>query len=144
MRTLVDLNMEKYQIQCVDYEKELEIARLARLAAEAVHCAFEARTEVDEVNRIIETGNWNSMFACLQSAIGRHRDFIVGLSPVTNLMVVNLRKDDVPLLTVEILTKQLQIMQGFIYAHYALSGVCRIAFQECFSKMFKSLMVGKS
>ena len=138
------LIVEKYQIQCVDYDKELEIARLARFAAEAVHCAFEAQAEVDEINRIVAIGDWNSMFACLQSAIGRYRGFIVGLSPVTNLTVVNLRKEDVPLLTVEILAKQLQIMQGFIYAHHALSGVYRIAFQECFSKMFKRLMVGKS
>lgn len=139
MRTLVDLNMEKYQIQCVDYEKELEIARLARAAADAVHCAFEAQAEVDEINCIIATEDWNSMFACLQSAISRYRDFIVGLSPVTNLTVVNLRKEDVPLLAVEILTKQLQIMKGFIYAHHALSGAYRIAFQESFSKMFKRI-----
>lgn len=134
--------MEKYQIQCVNYEKELEVARLARAAAEAVHCAFEAQAEVDEVNRVIATGDWNTMFACLQSTIGRYREFIVGLSPITNLTVVNLRKEDVPVLTAEVLTKQLQIMKGFIYAHHALSGFNRIAFQECFSKMLKQLKVG--
>lgn len=132
--------MEKYQIQCVDYEKELEIARLARAAAEAVHCAFEAQAEVDEVDRVIATGDRNSMFTCLQSTIGRYREFIVGLSPITNLTVVNLRKEDVPMLTVEILAKQLRIMKGFIYAHHALSGASRIAFQECFSKMSKRQM----
>ena len=131
--------MAKFQIQCVDYETELGIARIARMAAEAVHCAFEVQAEVNEIDRIIATEDWNSMFACLQSAIRRYRDFIVGLSLVTNLTVVNLRKEDVPLLTVEILTKQLQITKGFIYAHHALSGACRIAFQECFSKMLKHL-----
>lgn len=135
--------MEKYQIQCVDYDKELEVARIAKAAAEAVHCAFKAQTEVDEVNRVIATGDRDRMFTCLQSAIARYRGFIIGLSPITNLTVVNLRKEDFPLLTVEILIKQLQVMNGFIYAHHAMSCMSRIAFQECFSKMFKRLMVGK-
>ena len=109
------------------------------MAAEAVHCAFAVKAEVDEIDRIIATEDRNSMFACLQSAIGRYRDFIMGLSPITNLTVVNLRKEDGPLLTVEVLSKQLQIMKGFVYAHQAMSGMYRIAFQECFSKMFKHL-----
>ena len=33
---------------------------------------------------------------------------------------------------------------GDIYAHHTLSGLCRIAFQECFSKMFQRLMAGKT
>ena len=135
--------MEKYQIQCVDYDKELEVARIAKAAAEAVHCAFKAQAEVDEVNRVIATGDRDSMFICLQTSIAKYRGFIVGLSPITNLTVVNLRKEDIPLLTVEILVKQLQVMNGFIYAHHAMSCMSRIAFQECFSKMYKRSLVGK-
>ena len=135
--------MGKYQIQCVDYDKELELARIAKAAAEAVHCAFKAQAEVDEVNRVIATGDRDSMFICLQTSIAKYRGFIVGLSPITNLTVVNLRKEDVLLLTVEILVKQLQVMNGFIYAHHAMSCMSRIAFQECFSKMYKRSLVGK-
>ena len=47
--------MAKFQIQCVDYETELGIARIARMAAEAVHCAFEVQAEVNEIDRIIAT-----------------------------------------------------------------------------------------
>lgn len=124
----------------INYERELEVARIAKLAAEATHCAFLAQAEVGEINRIIVIRDKNSMFACLQAKICKYRGFVVGLSPITNITVVNISNKEVPLLTEEILSKQLCIMKGFIYAQHALSGACRIAFQQCFGKMFKKLI----
>lgn len=131
--------MAGYQIQSIKYERELEIARLAKVAAEATHCAFMAQAEVDEINRIIATADKNSMFACLQAKICKYRGIVVDFSPITNITIVNISDNEFQLPTAELLSKQLGIMKGFIYTHHALSGACRIAFQQCFDKMFKKL-----
>ena len=64
------------------------------------------------------------------------------MAPITNITIVNISDNEFQLLTAELLSKQLGIMKGFIYAHHALLGACRIAFQQCFDKMFKKLMCG--
>ena len=80
------------------------------------------------------------MFACLQKYINKYRGFIVGLSPLTNVMVVNLTKEIMPALTEEVVRWQLQVMIGFVYAYHALLGSSRIAFQEYFTKLSKRLI----
>jgi hypothetical protein len=130
----------KYQIQSLNSDRELSISQIVKTAAEATHCAFKAQAEVNEITQIILAGDWECMFACLQKYINKYRGFIVGLSPLTNVMVVNLTKEIMPALTEEVVRWQLQVMIGFVYAYHALLGSSRIAFQEYFTKLSKRLI----
>ena len=127
------------EIQSQDEKRALAISDIARMAAEATHCAFMAKAEVDEVKAVVAAGKRSLMWEMLQTKIAQYRGFIVGVSPFTNITVTDLPKEVVSKLTDASMRNQLKILIGYVYAYHAMFGTFRMAFQECFSKMLRSL-----
>ena len=130
---------ENWQIKGEDEKQQLAMAGVAKDVAEVVHCAFMASAEVGEISRALATNSREEMWNALQKYIERYRLFIVGTSPVTNVTVIDLTKEEVVALSNVEIQHQLKIMTGFIYAYHALNSAFRIAFQECFEKRIKKL-----
>jgi len=129
-----------WQIKGDEEERQLAIARIAREAAEVTHCAFLANKEVTDINQAINTNQRETMLTTLQKYIAKYRLFIVGTSPITKVTVFELTKEEVMCLTNVAICNQLQMMIGFIYAYHALNGACKIAFQECFTKLSRMIL----
>ena len=131
---------EMYQIKIEDEKRQVAMARIAKQAAELVHCAVEAKEEVAEIEQVLVDNDHVRMWETLQKYLARYFLFIVGTSPFTNITVIALTKDMIRILTTETLRLQLQLMSGFVYAFHALNGSCRIAFQTQFSKLTRKLL----
>ena len=142
MRAAGDRNLlvkEYWQIKADDEKRQLAIARIAKEAAELVHCAVEAQEEVAEVEQALANNEYVEMWMTLQKFLARYWQFIIGTSPITNIMVVPLTKDMMKVITLEALRHQLQLVIGFVYVCHAMKGVRRIAFEECFNKLLKGV-----
>lgn len=126
-----------------DEKRQLAMAGVAKEVAETVHCAFMANAEVGEIHRAMSTNSREEMWITLQRYIAKYRLFIVGTSPVTNVTVIALTREDAVALSKAAIRHQLQIMVGYVCAYHALNSSCRIAFQECFAKRIKGLTIGK-
>ena len=131
---------EMYQIKIEDEKRQVTMARIAKQAAELVHCAVEAKEEVTEIEQVLVDNDHVRMWETLQKYLARYFLFIVGTSPFTNITVIALTKDMIRILTMETLRLQLQLMIGFVYAFHALNGSCKIAFQTQFSKLTRKLL----
>ena len=131
---------EMYQIKIEDEKRQVAMARIAKQAAELVHCAVEAKEEVAEIEQVLVDNDHVRMWETLQKYLARYFLFIVGTSPFTNITVIALTKDMIRILTTETLRLQLQLMSGFVYAFHALNGSCKIAFQTQFSKLTRKLL----
>lgn len=131
---------EMYQIKIEDEKRQVAMARIAKQAAELVHCAVEAKEEVAEIEQVLVDNDHVRMWETLQKYLARYFLFIVGTSPFTNITVIALTKDMIRILTMETLRLQLQLMIGFVYAFHALNGSCKIAFQTQFSKLTRKLL----
>ena len=131
---------EMYQIKIEDEKRQVAMARIAKQAAELVHCAVEAKEEVAEIEQVLVDNDHVRLWETLQKYLARYFLFIVGTSPFTNIKVIALTKDMIRILTMETLRLQLQLMIGFVYAFHALNGSCKIAFQTQFSKLTRKLL----
>ena len=131
---------EMYQIKIEDEKRQVAMARIAKQAAELVHCAVEAKEEVAEIEQVLVDNDHVRMWETLQKYLARYFLFIVGTSPFTNITVIALTKDMIRILTMETLRLQLQLRIGFVYAFHALNGSCKIAFQTQFSKLTRKLL----
>jgi len=131
---------EIYQIKTEDEKRQVAMARIAKQAADLVHCAVEAKEEVTEIEQVLVDNDHVRMWETLQKYLARYFLFIVGTSPFTNITVIALTKDMIRILTTETLRLQLQLMIGFVYAFHALNGSCKIAFQTQFSKLTRKLL----
>ena len=131
---------EMYQIKIEDEKRQVAMARIAKQAAELVHCAVEAKEEVTEIEQVLVDNDHVRMWETLQKYLAGYFLFIVGTSPFTNITVIALTKDMIRILTMETLRLQLQLMIGFVYAFHALNGSCKIAFQTQFSKLTRKLL----
>ena len=129
-----------WQIKIEDEKRQLAMARIAKQAAEFVHCAIEAKTEVAEIEQVLADGDHVRMWETLQKYLARYLLFIVGTSPFTNITVVALAKDMIRIVTAEALRHQLQLIIGFVYAFHALNGSCKLAFQAHFSQLTRKLI----
>ena len=130
---------QNWQIKVEDENRPLAIAKVAKEAAELVHCAVEAKAEVSEIEQVLETNDHVKMWETLQRFLAIYWRFIVGTSPFTNITMVVLTREMMKIITTEAIRHQLKIMIGFVYASHALNGACRIAFQECFSSRVRKL-----
>lgn len=126
-----------WQIKIEDEERQLAIARIAKEAAELVHCAAEAQEEVAEIERALATNEHVEMWMTLQKFLVRYWQFIIGTSPITKITVIPLTKEMMKIITLEALRYQLQLVIGFVYACHSMKGVGKIAFEECFNKLLK-------
>ena len=125
------------QIKIEDGEWQLAIARIAKEAAEMVHCAAEAQEEVAEIERALAANDHVRMWETLQKFLARYWQFIIGTSPITKITVIPLTKEMMKIITLDALRHQLQLVIGFVYAYHAVNCVGRIAFEECFNKLLK-------
>ena len=131
---------ENWQIKIEDETRQLAMARIAKQAAEFVHCSIEAKAEVAEIEKVLADGDHVKMWETLQKYLARYLLFIVGTSPFTNIIVVALTKDMIRIITPEALRHQLQVMIGFVCAFHALNGPCKLAFQAHFSQLTRKLV----
>ena len=130
---------ENWQIKIDDEERQLKIARVEKAAAVALHCAAEAKAEVDEIEQALATNDHVVMWETLQKFLARYWQFIVNTSGITGITIVPLSKEMIKVITTESLRHQLQLAIGFVYASHAIKCVGRIAFEECFHKLLKGL-----
>ena len=128
-----------WQIEVDDEKRQLAIARIAKKAAELVHCAAEAQEEVAEIEQALSTNEHVRMWETLQKFLARYWQFIIGASPITKITVIPLTKEMMKIMTLEALRHQLQLVIGFVYACHAMKGAGRITFEECFNKLLKGL-----
>ena len=128
-----------WQIKIEDEKRQLAIARIGKEAAEALHCAAEAKAEVAEIEQALATNDHVVMWETLQKFIARYWQFIIGASTVTNITIIPLTKEMIKIITLEWLRYQLQLVIGFVYTFHAIKCVGRIAFEECFNKLLKGL-----
>ena len=128
-----------WQIKGEDEKRQLAMAGIAKEVASAIHCAFMANAEVEEISRSMLTNLREDMWKTLQKYIEKYRLFIVGTSPVTKVTVIDLTREDVVSLSDAAIRYQLQIMIGFVCSYHALNSSYRVAFQECFAKRIKNL-----
>ena len=129
-----------WQIKIEDEKRQLAMARIAKQAAEFVHCAIEAKTEVAEIEQVLAGNDHVQMWETLQKYLARYFLFIVGTSPFTNITIIPLTKDTMRIVTSEALRHQLKLVIGFVYAFHALSGSYKLAFQTQFSKLTRKLL----
>lgn len=130
---------EMYQIKIEDEKRQVAMARIAKQAAELVHCAVEAEAEVAEIEQALATNDHVVMWGTLQKLLARYWRFINDTSSITNITVVPLPKETMRIITTEAIRYQLQIVIGFVYTFHAIKSVGRIAFEECFNKLLKGL-----
>ena len=128
-----------WQITIEDEKRQLTMARIAKQAAELVHCAVEAQEEAAEIEQVLAVNDHVRMWETLQKYLARYFLFIVGTSPFTNITIIALTKDAMRIVTSEALRHQLRLIIGFVYAFHALSGPCKLAFQTQFSKLTRKL-----
>ena len=126
---------KKWQIKIEDEQRQLAIARIAKAAAEVLHCAAEAKAEVAEIEQALATNEYVEMWAALQKFLARYWQFIIETSPITNITVVPLTKEMMKIITLEGLRYQLQLVIGFVYMSYAMKSVGRVTFELCFNKL---------
>lgn len=129
-----------WQIKIENEKRQLAMARIAKQAAEFVHCAIESKAEVAEIEQVLADGDHVRMWETLQKYLAKYLLFIVGTSPFTNITVVALTKDMIWIVTSEALRHQLQLIIGFVYAFHALNGSCKLAFQMHFSQLARKLV----
>ena len=128
---------ENWQIKIDDEERQLRIARVEKAAAEVLHCAARAKTEVDEIEQALATNEHVRMWETLQKFLAGYWQFINNTSGITNIAVFPLSREMVKIITTEALRHQLQLVIGFVYAWHTIECVGRIAFEECFNKLLK-------
>ena len=128
-----------WQIKIEDANRQLAIAKIAKQAAELVHCAVEVKEEVAEIEQALATNDHVVMWETLQKLLARYWQFINDTSRITNITVVLLTKEMLRIITTEAIRYQLQIVIGFVYIFHAIKCVGRIAFEECFNKLLKGL-----
>ena len=128
---------ENWQIKIDDEERQLKIVRVEKAAAEVLHCAARAKTEVDEIEQALATNEHVRMWETLQKFLARYRQFIIGTSSITNITIIPLPKEMIQIITTEDVSNQLRLVIGFVYAWHAIECVGRIAFEECFNKLLK-------
>ena len=126
-------------VQSPDTQLGLEIARCAERAAEAIHCVVHATKEVTQIRSAINSGERNRMWTVLQEFLTRYRLFIKAMSPVTSITIVPLSQDEIARMSTKDLTDQLRIVIGFVFAHHAILGASRVAFQQCFDKLTRRI-----
>lgn len=90
-----------WQIKIDDEKRQLVIARIAREAAELVHCAAEAQEDVAEIEQALATNDHVRMWETLQKFLARYRQFIIGTSSITNITVIPLPKAMIQIITTE-------------------------------------------
>ena len=129
-----------WQIRVEDEKRQLAMAEIAKQAAELVNCVAEAKDEVTEIKQVLAGNDHVRMWETLQKYLTRYFLFIVGTSPFTNITIVALTKNEIRIVTTEVLRHQLQLVIGFIYAFHALNGSCKFAFQTQFSKLTRKLL----
>ena len=128
---------ENWQIKIEDEKRQLAIARVEKEASEVLHCAADAKAEVDEIEQALATNEHVRMWETLQKFLAGYWQFINNTSGITNIAVFPLSREMVKIITTEALRHQLQLVIGFVYAWHAVECVGRIAFEECFNKLLK-------
>ena len=128
-----------WQIKIEDEKHQLAIARIEKTAAEVLHCANEARAEVNEIEQALVANEHVRMWETLQKFLARYWQFINETSMITNIIVIPLPKEMERIITTEAVRHQLQLVIGFVYACHAIKCVGRIAFEECFNKLLKGV-----
>ena len=128
---------ENWQIKIEDEKRQLAIARVEKEAAEVLHCAADAKAEVDEIEQALATNEHVRMWETLQKFLAGYWQFINNTSGITNIAVFPLSREMVKIITTEAVRHQLQLVIGFVYAWHTIECVGRIAFEECFNKLLK-------
>ena len=130
---------ENWQIKIEDEKRQLAIARVEKEASEVLHCAADAKAEVDEIEQAWATNEHVRMWETLQKFLAGYWQFINNTSGITKIAVFPLSKGMVKIITTEAVRHQLQLVIGFVYVWHAIECVGRIAFEECFNKLLKGL-----
>ena len=123
-----------------DSQLALDLAHCAEQAAELANCAIHAMAEVSQIRDAIDSGDWKWMWDSLQTVLDRYGSLIHLLSPITNISLVHLTREEIARLTVDDLVFQLRIATGFIFVHYACKSACKLVFKEHFFQLTKSLI----
>ena len=132
-----------WQIKGDDDKQQLAIVDVARQAAEMAGCAHKAKSDVDEITRVLANDDHVEMWQTLQKFIVRYTYFIIGISPFTGIIVYRLTPEMIRIVTTEAIRYQLKLMIGYVYAYYALNGTSRIAFQNHFKRLSEKSHLGR-